>query len=703
MPKFVLIDHSIVDVGGHYFEYAVRVLSAAEEAGYEPILATNRRLRDIGSYPWRVFPVYRYDFFEPGPSRLLAKVRGRLGNLRHLAARLKYRLLFSRPGLLWFKRREGSVSGAITSRWLLVAAVLAELMLCALGVAAAAWRLLLAVVPVGGYVRKVFRASRQLVEAAARPWRTFLGQGSVVWQQARRWRKRSAFAADSIRLFRKVRLDEGDVVLIPTLTEQDMMGLLPLFRGDGDTAKATWHLIFRRNIYQGRDPDYASQDESLRSLRNVFRRFQSQLRGQRVYFYTDTEPLTSQYNRLSVASFRTLPIPVAADYRVGNDLVFSDDRRGPAGSAERLFHVVYVGDARTEKGYHCLPHLVGDAFAAQLPVRFTFQSNFNVPRGEPAPAVARAQLEAIDKQCRVDLIKRPLASAEYRRLVLDGDVVVVPYDRDNYYARSSGIFAEALVAGKPVLVPAGTWMAAELNSAICDYHEAVRRERHVLAGFDAHELAWQTRLGKLRRDRDFADADGLPVLGNSPTQCWLRVPTEATHLLVSFKLGSQSRGVFPGIVSEHFASGRALLGRTTSWVGGGRDGRGGALIRLDHAARRIRLGLSNSLSPGPIALKDVRIEFLSTAASTPVSAVGATYVEPAELCQYLREIVTHYEHYCKTAAEFSRSWSAYHCPGRLIEQLTGGRAPVAAHHAQAADMSGATMRITPERCRSQAA
>ncbi|MGH7136673.1 MAG: hypothetical protein ACREHD_13100, partial [Pirellulales bacterium] len=297
MAKFVLIDHSIADVGGHYYEYAVRVLRVADEAGYESILATNRRLRDIGGYPRRVFPVYRYDYFEPGPSKLLENVRRWVGNLRRRAARLKYRVLFSRPGLLWLKRREGSVAGAITSRGLLLAAVLAELILCALGVGRAAWRLVFALVPVGGYMRRVFRAGREVAAAVVRPWRTFLGQGSVVWQQVRRWRKRSAFAADSSRLFRQVRLEEGDVVLIPTLTEDDMLGLPALFRANPDTAHATWHLIFRRNLYQGRDPEYASQDESLRAWRNAFRRFQSQLRGQRVYFYTDTEPLTAQYNR----------------------------------------------------------------------------------------------------------------------------------------------------------------------------------------------------------------------------------------------------------------------------------------------------------------------------------------------------------------------------------------------------------------------
>lgn len=695
MPKFVLIDHSIVDIGGHYYEYAARVLATAEAAGYESVLATNRRLRTPGPLARRVVPVYRYDFFEPGPPKLLVNGRRWLGRWRRRAARLKYRLMFSRLGLLWFKQREGAAAGAITSRGLLAAAVAAGLTLYVLRIATALARLLLAIVPVRSYLRNVLTASRQAAAVAAWPWRACLAQGSIVWQHAHRWRKRSAFAADSVRLFREVRLEKGDVVFIPTLAEEDMLGLLTLFQTNPETASASWHLIFRRNIYQNRDPDYVAQDESLRPLRNSFRRFQSQLHGQRVYFYTDTEALTIQYNRLGVAPFRTLPIPVAADYRADSQEAAIDNGRNLTDASERLFHVVYVGDARTEKGYQWLPHLVGDAFARRLPVRFTFQSNFNVPHGEPAPVVARAQLQSLPAECRVDLLMRPLGSDAYRRLVLDGDVVVIPYDRDNYYARSSGIFAEALVAGKPVLVPGGTWMATELNAAICDYHERLRR--CVVAQFATRDLSWRTPFGKLRGDRDFVDGDELPVLGNSPTRCWFRVPDGATHLLVTFKVGGPCQGVFPGIACDQFASGRRLAGRAVSMVGGAADGRASALVRLDCAARRVRLGLSNSLSAAPITLKDVRIEFLSSIDSLPAGVVGAIYAEPNELGDHVRELLDHYEHYRATAVEFSRAWSDYHCAERLIGQLTCDPTCAAHDCVPAADASAASTQPPAER------
>ena len=88
------------------------------------------------------------------------------------------------------------------------------------------------------------------------------------------------------------------------------MGVLDYFQYNAGSTKATWHLVFRRNIYIGREPDYAAQEEAQRQRRNTFRRFQQGLCGQKVLFYTDTEQLTHQYERLGAGSFHTLPIPV---------------------------------------------------------------------------------------------------------------------------------------------------------------------------------------------------------------------------------------------------------------------------------------------------------------------------------------------------------------------------------------------------------
>ena len=62
MPRFVLLDHSLKGVGGHHFDYALHVLRAADELGYEPVLVSNKRFRGHAKLPptCRVMPLFRY-------------------------------------------------------------------------------------------------------------------------------------------------------------------------------------------------------------------------------------------------------------------------------------------------------------------------------------------------------------------------------------------------------------------------------------------------------------------------------------------------------------------------------------------------------------------------------------------------------------------------------------------------------------------
>src|SRR4051812_44109658 len=66
MPRFVLLDHSIKRLGGHNFEYAIQVLAAAKQAGYEPVLAVNRRFYEGRNIPsdWTVVPTYTHTTYE---------------------------------------------------------------------------------------------------------------------------------------------------------------------------------------------------------------------------------------------------------------------------------------------------------------------------------------------------------------------------------------------------------------------------------------------------------------------------------------------------------------------------------------------------------------------------------------------------------------------------------------------------------------
>jgi glycosyltransferase involved in cell wall biosynthesis len=62
----------------------------------------------------------------------------------------------------------------------------------------------------------------------------------------------------------------------------------------------------------------------------------------------------------------------------------------------------------------------------------------------------------------IHLLHHDLGRREYRDLLGSSDVVLLPYHLDHYTRRTSGVFCEALVAGKPVISTEGSWMSEEI-------------------------------------------------------------------------------------------------------------------------------------------------------------------------------------------------------------------------------------------------
>ena len=70
MKKFVLIDHSLRDLGGHYYTYASCVLPAAERAGFQAVLATHHDFKETAALPptWSAYGIFRRkSYSQPTP------------------------------------------------------------------------------------------------------------------------------------------------------------------------------------------------------------------------------------------------------------------------------------------------------------------------------------------------------------------------------------------------------------------------------------------------------------------------------------------------------------------------------------------------------------------------------------------------------------------------------------------------------------
>ncbi len=670
MPKFVLIDPSVKDFQGHYYEHGVRVLKAAETHGYSPFLAANRLFRDSGRGNVKVHPVYKYAFWVSlADAGLLRRLRIWGRTLKSLFTRLKARLLFSRTGLLWLlarNPRECLQGGILTHRSVLPVFLLLVLNYLA-RVAGAGVRLAWRAIPLRRYLGERWADSRGLVGTLLLPVRLVFGAGGPLLSSLGVRLKMKQFARDTRRLFRDIPLEEGDCVFISCASVVEVVALALYFRRDPRSSLADWHLMFRHQLYGPHEEQPSS--ETYRPVRNALEEFRRTCSGHRVHFYTDTTELAQHYKMLGVFDFQPLPVPVDDEYHA---------LRREAPPAAPL-QITYAGDARGEKGYHHLPRIVGDLwvrYVAAGRARFVVQSNLSVLEGTLETVVARAQLDLLPPD-KVSLLREPLDCKGYRDLVLGADVILLPYDNPaHYFAASSGILVEALATGTPVIVPGGTWLSLQLTEAIGRYHRELRQQVPLLDTRPGGAVRW--RLEGSRRAEALVDGR-LALAGRRRRACLIPACKTATHLLISFQPHAERQGNFVEVHVRQYDDSRDALAERT-YVVGGDDSPASILIELEPEVSRLRVGCRNAFNDGLIELSQIRFDFLRSAAPLPLSAVGLVFSRPEELTDAVREVIEHHAHYHRTAQEFSTQWVRYHNVSHLIALLVentrrGGPSP----------------------------
>ena len=85
---------------------------------------------------------------------------------------------------------------------------------------------------------------------------------------------------------------------------------------------------------------------------------------------------------------------------------------------------------------------------------------------EFADDAIRTAVKTLKETTGVELIDRFLPSTEYDDLIAGCDLILLPYDADQYRSRLSAIFVDATCAGVPVVVPEGTWMSRQLEEGL---------------------------------------------------------------------------------------------------------------------------------------------------------------------------------------------------------------------------------------------
>lgn len=264
----------------------------------------------------------------------------------------------------------------------------------------------------------------------------------------RGWLASKAFLISTRKALNKINPEEGDVIFVPTLSTNDILGISDTLRKEKKATRCTWHLLSRHEV--GGESNSFVEVKKLRKALNQISV------NKNVFFYTDTKELTKQYNHLGIVMYNTLPIPVNKSINANKS------------PNEKTISLLYLGDARVEKGFQHLPRIVEELYEEYVKtnkINFYIQSNVSYINisGSGRIFEAKEKLEGYRGQ-GIFLLENPLNTIEYIDILKRNAIGLFLYDENRYRARSSGIFAEFLSAGIPVVVPDKTWMARQLQT-----------------------------------------------------------------------------------------------------------------------------------------------------------------------------------------------------------------------------------------------
>jgi glycosyltransferase involved in cell wall biosynthesis len=176
-------------------------------------------------------------------------------------------------------------------------------------------------------------------------------------------------------------------------------------------------------------------------------------------------------------------------------------------SATRLPRVAVLGGMRREKGSYLVPDIIR-ACRAYVQVEFLIHLENNGLSTEDAARVRR-----VAKERHVVAIPGQVSMPAYHAALKSADIALFPYEIISYRKRNSGVFAEAVAYGKPVVAPRGTWMAQQIEAgrAAGSISEDLRPDSVARAVADCVRHLESLRQSALTKSAAWRKTTGIPA------------------------------------------------------------------------------------------------------------------------------------------------------------------------------------------------
>jgi hypothetical protein len=213
-------------------------------------------------------------------------------------------------------------------------------------------------------------------------------------------------------------------------------------------------LFFRNNVARySPDSDEPRFSGTSAAWRRILSSFEPLIRTGQVCFVTDSDRLAREYEILCGIRPIVLPSPRTMD--------FFDRPATSDSGAPYVFGC--MGPARFEKGIDLLQAAAMRFFAERPQARVEFVIQWNQPIYNTNGSVYQPS-PWLTSDPRVRLITGALDSAAYDAEIRSIDCMVLPYRRESYFARISGVAVEAVTSGIPLVFTENTWMADLVES-----------------------------------------------------------------------------------------------------------------------------------------------------------------------------------------------------------------------------------------------
>lgn len=460
MKRFIIIDHSLQDLQGHHYECSLSVAEGAQRRGYKAIIIANKNFSS-SLYPdnIKVISVFKVDWFN-NSTQQLNSIQKRLKNFINNQEDITF--------VDWIKNYQQRINYQI-------------------------FKLKLIHPKTRGFLEKVegslFRLTQWIKDDINLikyiPFtNTLWGILKIIWGLIRFSFKiiikiiykiieklinieNNSFINSFSKTINTLQLTPDDHLFIHTLSIEQLEEILYFLQEKKLHNLPQYHIMLRRDI----DDNLVKNAQGIGIKACLTQFYQCKLFPTKVKFYTDTQQLVNRYNSLSAVKLIEIPVPFRQEILQQN--IISKIENKP-------LHLVYLGDARIEKGYLYLPTIVADLWEDYLitkKIRITIQSNFNINTGEKGILASRLKLEEYP-QDMVKVMKNPMTTQEYYQLLMSADLLIIPYNTNSYRYRTSGVLTESLAAGKPVIVPANTWLASQVDESragIYQYPQEISR------------------------------------------------------------------------------------------------------------------------------------------------------------------------------------------------------------------------------------